>query len=335
MIEATKRPAVLFVAGPNRSGTTLLGQMLAQHPRVFAAGELAHLWRSVDAGAHCQCGQPVGSCAFWRPVVEQALRESGVASAVDAERLRLASARTRHLWRARSPGSFSVAQRRYVELLSVLHRTLLSSAAADVLVDTSKNSTELLLVARASATAAVHLIRSPYGVAASERDGGRFSDLPPIDRPPSRRAALSALNWLKLNHQAAFAARHLDEPPLRLSYESLIARPQLQLDRVIELLSLPKHEWERRGQEFNLPSEHLFNGNPSRYRSGWQALRPSDMGAGLTRKEVLVIRAIVALGSFGRYEPPGLAGARARRTSRRAPRARRSRRSQERTGPPS
>jgi hypothetical protein len=301
---AAKRPTVLFVAGANRSGTTLLGQMLGQHPQVFAAGELANLWSSMLAGGHCQCGQPVGSCAFWNPLAQDVLRESGLASVAEAERLRLESARTRHIWRARSPSSFSLPQRKYVNLLRTLHRTALSRSGADILVDTSKKSIELLMVARASPTAAVHVIRSPYGVAASEQDANRFPEVPPIDRPPHRRAARSALNWVLLNYQAAFAARYLDKPPLRFTYESMIARPEQQLNRILELVGLPEHDWESRGQEFNMVSQHLMNGNPSRYHSGWLTLRSPNMGAALTPREILLVQTVVTFGNFGHYDRP-------------------------------
>jgi hypothetical protein len=174
-------------------------------------------------------------------------------------------------------------------------------------VDTSKKSIELLMVARASPTAAVHLVRSPYGVAASERDVSKFEELAPVDRPPFRRAARSALNWLVLNYQAAFATRYLSTPPLRVAYESVIAHPAQQLDRIIELVGLQGHDWDRRGQEFNIPSQHVMNGNPSRYRTGWRTLRSPDMGAGLTAREIVLVRAIVALGNFGHYDRPNLA----------------------------
>ena len=279
--------------------------MLDQHPNLFAAGELSNLWWTIQAGGHCQCGNRVGACPFWVPVANEALRKAGLTSAFDAEALRLAAARTRYIWRARSRESLSGPQGKYVALLRILHNEILVRSGAEVLVDTSKKAVDLLLVARATRTAAVHLTRSPYGVAASARDQHKFPGVPSIDRPPSRRVGSSAILWILGNYLASFAERCLQQPMLQASYESLVSSPAEQLDRIVELLGLGRREWEIRGEEFNFGSQHIVNGNPSRRHSGWQALHPPGMGHSLTPSEKLLVRSIVALGSARDYDSAG------------------------------
>jgi hypothetical protein len=287
-----------------RSGTTLLAQMLAQHPDLLAAGEVSNLWWSMRVGGHCQCGQRVRVCPFWAAVAKETLGRAGLTSEAEAEALKLRAARTRYIWRARSLESLTGPQREYIALLGILHNEILSRSGARVLVDTSKNAIDLLLVARATQTAAVHLTRSPYGVAASARDRDKFPGVPAIDRPPSRKVGSTAFLWILGNYLASFAERCLQEPMLQMSYEGLISSPAELLDHIIDLLGLERREWEIRGKEFDFRSQHIVNGNPSRRYSGWQPLRPPGMGHSLTPREKLLVRAVVALGSAPDYDSP-------------------------------
>ena len=296
-------PAVLFVAGSMRSGTTLLAQMLAQHPQIFAAGELSNLWSGFETGVQCQCGRTIDKCPFWGPVTHAVLRAAGLRSPAEAERLRLASARTRYMPRA-IRGPLSGDELNYRKILSILHRQILEQAGAATLVDTSKKAVDLLVTAQASSTAAVHLIRSPYGVAASESDATRHLNVRLAERPPSKGPVRSALGWVTVNHLASLAGRQIDGPMLRMQYEALVEYPACELNRILDLLHAEGFDWRVDGRRFDMPNGHLVNGNPSRNRTGWQELRPPDLGAGLRPHEICAIRSIVVFAGYGKYPPP-------------------------------
>jgi hypothetical protein len=278
--------------------------MLGQHPRIFAAGELSNIWSSFEKGGHCQCGRTVDSCSFWGPLTQTVVRAFGLGSPGDIERLRLSAARTRHFMRMKSQGSMSDEQKTYVAILRTLHQEILTRSGAATLVDTSKKAVDLLLVSRASSTAAVHIVRSPYGVAASESDSAKHLNVPPVDRPPFKKPARSALEWVAANQLARLASRRIGGPTLGMTYESLVNHPARELDRIAIMLDAEPYRWEIRGREFNMPALHLVNGNPCRARSGWQELHLPESRGTLSAVDIWSVRSVVAFGNFGHYQSP-------------------------------
>ena len=78
-------PTILYVGSYGRSGSTLLGRVLAEAPGTVCLGETRYVWsRGLLDNAQCGCGVPFRSCPFWTAVGVEAF--DGWA-AVDAERL--------------------------------------------------------------------------------------------------------------------------------------------------------------------------------------------------------------------------------------------------------
>ncbi|MCA9582865.1 MAG: hypothetical protein KC416_13795, partial [Myxococcales bacterium] len=59
-------PRLAYVAGPGRSGSTLLGLLLNNHPDICSLGEVHRVGLCAAEGFQpCTCGMPVAECAFW------------------------------------------------------------------------------------------------------------------------------------------------------------------------------------------------------------------------------------------------------------------------------
>ena len=64
---------VVYIAGHNRSGSTLLDRMLGQIEGFIAVGELRQLWwRGLEENQACGCGAPFHDCRFWAEVIRTA-----------------------------------------------------------------------------------------------------------------------------------------------------------------------------------------------------------------------------------------------------------------------
>src|SRR5262245_53220401 len=69
----TNNVKVLFIAGPGRSGSTLLDMLLGQINDFYSTGELRFIWsRSFGQNQLCGCGKPFRQCEFWTEVVKEA-----------------------------------------------------------------------------------------------------------------------------------------------------------------------------------------------------------------------------------------------------------------------
>lgn len=297
---------VIFLVGMLRSGTTMLAHLLSQHDDVVAVGELSNVWRSVQHGGHCQCGAKVARCPFWGSAVATALAEASLKDVTDVLALRQRVSRSRHFIANEASGSrWRTADRaQYVDLIASLHGIIRQQARAAILVDTSKTPFELQIADEVSRVLAVQLIRSPYGVAASERDGRKFSTTPIADRPPARGAASSAAHWTLMNLQAEYVRSRTAAPGVRLFYEEFAHAPEQSLKALARLAGLPTFAWRTRDRQAYFPAGHIVNGNPSRRLVGWQAVQQPAMGSELGGPETQLVRAITSpLRRYGYRRP--------------------------------
>jgi Sulfotransferase family len=295
------RASLVFVLGMLRSGTTMFAQMLGQHPAVFAAGELANFWQALENGSSCQCGRSVSTCPVWAEVHCMTRQDTGLGS-LPAETLRRSVGRTRHLralQRQAAKGHLTVAEAEYANLRSRLVENTRLVSGASVVVDTSKLAIDLAYLASGHKTVAVHMLRDPFQVAASESDASRFQHLPPVDRPPVRSAAASAMLWTFLNAQDTRVSRTLPLEYLCVRIEDVLRNPVGALSAVVATAGLPAHSWQAKEGYFHMPGGHIMNGNPSRGRTGWQQLRPSPTRLELGWVQQLAVRIFSA--PHGRY----------------------------------
>jgi hypothetical protein len=282
-------PRLLFVAGMMRSGTTLVAKALSGHPDVFAAGELANLWRWARINGHCSCGTPIRDCAVWSGVIADVQRDTGLG----IEQLDELQSATRRLW-AR-PGE---ARRNralpgdgYGEVLRLTLAAVVRATGKPVVVDTSKN---LRPVAAYEALDVVflHLVRDPRGVAMSEAHHTVWPGVAAQELPPVRSAARSAITWDLFNLVCERALRRVDPTRRRrLRYEDLVARPADVLDGLTVFAGLRAHDWQLDEGRLWLPEGHLMCGNPMRYAAGWTPVQDrQSWRSGLSGRERQVVQ---------------------------------------------
>ena len=66
---------VLYISGFERSGTTLISNILNQSDNFISVGELGNIWRKkLFDNSNCSCGLKITDCDFWKNV----LKESGI-----------------------------------------------------------------------------------------------------------------------------------------------------------------------------------------------------------------------------------------------------------------
>src|SRR5688572_3140851 len=101
---AAERMRVLYISGWQRSGSTILANILGQLDGFVSTGELYYLWDYVwERNIRCGCGSGFHDCPLWKKVVDDAF---GSADRVDVDgmrRMALLACSTRRLPRLMIP----------------------------------------------------------------------------------------------------------------------------------------------------------------------------------------------------------------------------------------
>lgn len=283
MSEHARDPKILYVGSYGRSGSTLLGRMLAEAPGAICVGETRYLWsRGLVDDAECGCGVPFGECAFWSAVAREAYGGWG---GIDAERM---ADLDRMLNRLRTLPAHVLARRaprvrraveEYAVQLAALYRAIASVGAAHTVIEISKDPTFACVLARTagSQVSVVHLTRDPRAVAYSwTRLRREPSPIAGREFMPRFRPAGTAIKWVAFDT----GLRALPLAGLRrmtLTYERLIADPKNALERIGRFAGLAgAGDATTSSGEVHLGAHHMFSANPMRTRTGAIALRVDD-----------------------------------------------------------
>ncbi len=263
---------LVYIAGFNYSGSTLLAFLLNAHPDVSTTGEIAGPARFVKNDEHwsymCSCGREMQHCCFWQELEKRidcpdfhlashkwGTRLLSIPPRL-TERIAYGSFRNTQLeeWRDFCrhvlPGLRSTARRK-IDLNSRFIHAAASILSSSILVDSSKNPMHLSLLARIPTVQirAIHLVRHPGGCVLSALNHSPHS-------LPSAAAAWRA-NFITTTRQLH---RLPDIEWVRVRYEDLCANPQGFLEHLCQFLGIQFAPTMLHFRE----AEHHIYGNPMR-----------------------------------------------------------------------
>jgi Sulfotransferase domain len=269
----SKTVDVAYIGGAGRSGSTVLALLLARLPGVVAVGGLDNLWdRGLRDNYLCGCGAPFHDCEFWTRVGHEAF---GGWDSVDVDEildLRLKVARYRYVpWLLtgglRRPFDEHLAW--YARYMGRLYRAVADVSGSRVVVDNSHDVPPALLLRRAPdvRSSVIHLVRDSRGVAFSVSKSVRRAEAAATNAYMNRFSAAEASGiWLLSNALYHVIPTRL-LPRLRVHYESLVASPATEIERISNFLGVelsPSALSVFRAKSIDLPENHMISGNPHR-----------------------------------------------------------------------
>lgn len=273
MIADSKRPSeikVIFITGFTRSGSTLLEHLLSVAPGTVAVGEMAYLWDpEVRNNSYCGCGTKLDCCPFWRRILD------AQQSFFEKDR----SPDARLFWRffrdliCRGNGTNDPKYQRFLNRLESVYSAISEQTDGSVIIDSSKRAIFGLAASRlprANVTL-IHLVRDSRGCAFSwkaRKPRRELGEKAFMDQVPVGRAALG---WTGRNLQADILrmqkCRHIF-----LRYEDLVARPALEVNKILRQIGLPSISPDQDGI-FHAPVSHGIWGNPDRWSNSMRAIK--------------------------------------------------------------
>ncbi len=264
-------PKVVYVLGPGRSGTGVLGRMLSTIEGTVFAGELRRLWsRGLRPGRTCACGRPHAECEVWSKLLvpgatfaQPSLAEIGrIQKQVAPEHLGWRSAL--RLRRLSTPPPSTTAAGRYLAAYTGLHKAFAQVTGAVVVIDSSKSAADAALLAVRSdvTTYVVQILRDPRGVAFSlQNHSAKHTGL-----GPHLLAIRASVRWVaKHLTNEAIRRRYGANRSILLRYEQLIEDPRGTVEAVAKLVGQPSPVVElARGVPIPVPEVHGPDGSKRR-----------------------------------------------------------------------
>jgi hypothetical protein len=287
---------VLYIAGWQRSGSTVLANILGEIEGFFSTGELYYLWDYVwFRDIRCGCGAGFSDCEVWREVVRRAF---GGRDGVDAARMRRQArsvARTRHLPLLMLPGVRRVVTRAhgdYLAELARLYHAIRATTGCRFVVDSSKWPSYGYLLGTTPSVElyVVHLVRDPRAVA---RSWMSRKLLPDREEPEYmyRSPVNSSLRWTAWNLASEAFWRRTDRY-LLLRYEDFLDRPREAVNRILDMVGEPPTAVPFVSDRVvELGVNHTVSGNPNRFDVGRVELRPAADGAQLRNRDLAAVAA--------------------------------------------
>jgi hypothetical protein len=293
--------SILYVVGHPRCGSTIVGNVLAEIPGVFHAGELHYLWTpSLPLPRQlCGCGEQVRRCELWRRIFADAFETSDAGLPAEAD---VAAApawglpgvdatEVYHLQRRAlaSPRRSAQSAEAYLRVMARLYQAIARVTGCRVVVDSSKWPHDARLLAGIDGVdlSFIHLVREPWGAVYSRLPRAR-PDLPASAGPPSRfRVLLESTRWLRSNVMAELVARRSGRRWQVVRYEDFVAEPADTAGRLAALAGLDPEAVSVDVHQVHLTINHTTGGNRNRWQHGkveirhdrrWrQGLRRSDV----------------------------------------------------------
>ncbi len=274
---------VIYIAGENRSGTTLLSQVIGAHRGFVAVGELFDFWRQWQDGTSlCSCGAGCRDCEFWKDV----LKEGFADEKLDTTKLISLLNSVQRPWHLPSLLRPEIRtpdfERRLSEFVSVterLYEGIQRVSGCDVIVDTSKFGVYALALANSSQldVRMIHMVRDSRACAFSWQ---RLKRKPTVGSQPSymprRSFWRTSVIWNARNLLLMLVAKRFAKSTT-VRYEDFVRQPHTTVDQIFKGIDVERPESfiVDRDDHLLLPRQHIFAGNPDRM-NGVIRIRPDD-----------------------------------------------------------
>jgi Sulfotransferase family len=229
-------PKIIYIAGFERSGSTILDIMLGNMDNHFSVGELSfYPTNGIVDNEFCSCGSRVMDCSFWKGVTEQWNKERKL-SIEKYNRIHWNNFRNKRLFNLIKNLNFPDKDfNLFIEDTRSLYNIIWSENGGRTIIDSSKSPYRMLLLKKAGFDPlVVHVVRQISGVLCSTQKLLKVDPTKGIEKELGNRKPLSViLTWLINNVLVKQFSSGLKR--IMIPYENFIQSPESVLGRVAPL----------------------------------------------------------------------------------------------------
>jgi hypothetical protein len=256
---------VLYIAGFERSGSTIVNRVLGQIDGFVAWGELRDIWQhGIIDNRLCTCGALFRDCSAWTKIINEAF---GGINQVDAQKMTGLLQKTRamvlpHCFGILTNSVFKSSVEEYLTSLEKLYRAIQTTTGSKVIVDSTKASWYgyVLGMLPTIDLYIVHVVRDPRGVCYSLQQH-KSKDDPTCQWYNPIHASLS---WNLKNSAVEMLLNRSPERYLRISYEDFVRNPKTAVKSVLNLVQEKVTQLPFKDDSTVIMNvDHIFAGSPS------------------------------------------------------------------------
>lgn len=262
---ANSKIKVLYIAGFERSGSTIVNRVLGQIDGFVAWGELRDIWEhGIIENRPCTCGTSFADCPAWQQIFNKAFDG---ANKVDTTQMSHLQKKARsmvlpHYFKLLTDKFFRQRLTQYLTNLEKLYQAIQTTTSSKVIVDSTKASWYgyVLGLLPSIDLYVVHVVRNPKGVCYSLQQHKNKGEVPSQWYNPLR----ASLSWNFKNYAVELLLKSRQKPYIRINYEDFVSDPQLALNRILVLLDVKVPELPFVGKDrVKMSTDHLITGSPS------------------------------------------------------------------------
>ncbi|WP_462252989.1 sulfotransferase [Ekhidna sp.] len=257
------KPKLIYIVGYERSGSTLLHNILSESANCFGVGELRHFKKRLIDGRPCACGSEIHQCEFWG---EKAIT-------LEHEKV---SDYTRDKWILLYPFLnfyYRVFRRKEIAFFDELYKYAFQKSAERIIIDSSKSLTHLFLLSKILKydVKAVFIVRNPRGILYSikkrlEKDHQKYK----IKNLRILSLKIDLVNWISNKLTKRMVSMHT------VKYEDLIEKRAQVLAQFDDKFNTQTSVLNNDDDHFSFSGTHSVDGGPTRHVKGLVKLKVDD-----------------------------------------------------------
>jgi hypothetical protein len=265
MSMSNSKVKVLYIAGFERSGSTIVNRVLGQIDGFIAWGELRDIWQhGIIENRRCTCGALFRECPAWTKILNEAF---GGVERVNAQEMVRLLKKTRasvlpHYFGALTDKFLKSNVEEYLNSLEQLYQAIKTTTSCKVIVDSTKASWYgyVLGMLPTIDLYVVHVVRDPRGVCSSlqqykSKGEPRCQWYNPIH---------ASLSWNLKNSAVEMLLNRSPERYLRMRYEDFVQNPKTAVESVLNLVQEKVTQLPFKDDfTVEMGVDHIFAGSPS------------------------------------------------------------------------
>ena len=256
---------VLYIAGFERSGSTIVNRVLGQIDGFVAWGELRDIWEhGIIENRPCTCGASFADCPAWQNIFNEAFNGTDKIDTLEMSKLQK-KARLMvlpHYFKLLKDKFFKQKVSQYLTNLEKLYQAIKITTGSQVIVDSTKASWYgyVLGLLPSIDLYVVHVVRNPKGVCYSLEQHKSKGEVTSQWYNPLH----ASLSWNLKNYAVEMLLNFSKKRYLRINYEDFIVNPKPTVEQILELLNEKVTELPFIDRStVKMGTDHIVTGSPS------------------------------------------------------------------------